>query len=313
LTIGVTVVPGVRLISQLEQVSQPAPKPAAVSAPQSTTSLQGMRILLAEDGPDNQRLISFHLRKAGADVLIADNGKAALELLTTNGTLQGPLQNPPAVDLVLTDMQMPEMDGYTLAGELRRRGWRLPIIALTAHAMSGDAQKCLDAGCDQYLTKPIDKVKLIDTCGKYLAISQLKSQPVADAKSSTAIVQAFAKPVEPVLHSELATDPDMLDLIDAFLSGFSQKIQLLGEFCQQGRFDELAVLAHQMKGSSGGYGYPTISHAAKNVELKARNNDDPASISLAVKELVQLCQQALRARQCDSKSNSSQILTCGVR
>lgn len=310
LTIGVTVIPGARLISQLEPT---APTAAKVSAPPRTTStsLHGLRILLAEDGPDNQRLISFHLRKAGADVLIADNGRAALELLTVNGTLQGPLQNPPAVDLILTDMQMPEMDGYTLAGELRKRGWKLPILALTAHAMSGDAQKCIDAGCDQYLSKPIDKVKLIDTCGQFVPANQAARQS-SESPASAALRTAFEKPMEPVLRSELANEPEMLELIDAFLDSFAQKIQLMSEFCDQQRFDELAVLAHQMKGSCGGYGYPTLSHAAKCVELKARNNDDPATIETAVHELVTLCHQALRGRSAATVSSKTN-LTCGAR
>ncbi len=310
LTIGVTVIPGARMISQLEPTT-PAAAKANLPARTTSTSLQGLRILLAEDGPDNQRLISFHLRKAGADVLIADNGRAALELLTVNGTLHGSLQIPPAVDLVLTDMQMPEMDGYTLAGELRKRGWKLPILALTAHAMSGDAQKCIDAGCDQYLSKPIDKVKLIDTCGQFVpsATNPRTSTPTSTAASMR---NAFEKPAEPVLRSDLANDPDMLELINAFLDSFTQKIQLMAEFCSQQRFDELAVLAHQMKGSCGGYGYPTISHAAKCVELKARNNDDPASIATAVKELVNLCQQALRGRSAGTISSTNN-LTCGAR
>ncbi len=127
-------------------------------------SLAGVRIFFAEDGPDNQRLIHFHLSKAGAQVRVFDNGMLAIEALTTTGKADGPLINPAPCDLLLTDMQMPVMDGYTLASVLRARGCILPIIALTAHAMDGDASKCIAAGCDDYATKPIDRFKLIEVC-----------------------------------------------------------------------------------------------------------------------------------------------------
>jgi CheY-like chemotaxis protein len=127
-------------------------------------SLAGVRILLAEDGPDNQRLISFHLRKAGAEVRVVENGRLAIEALSADGTVGGPLAVHPPFDLLLTDMQMPEMDGYTTASLLRAKGWKRPIVALTAHAMSGDRERCVAAGCDGYATKPIDRVALIEAC-----------------------------------------------------------------------------------------------------------------------------------------------------
>lgn len=120
------------------------------------------RILLAEDGPDNQRLISFHLRKAGAHVDVADNGKVALNLIDKATAAGQPY------DLLVTDMQMPEMDGYSLARALRDRGSNLGIIALTAHAMGEDRQKCIDAGCDDYASKPIDKAALLAVCSKWI-------------------------------------------------------------------------------------------------------------------------------------------------
>ncbi|MFZ4574052.1 MAG: ATP-binding protein, partial [Phycisphaerales bacterium] len=134
------------------------------SATGPAANLAGVRIFLAEDGPDNQRLISFHLRKAGAEVRVFENGRVALEAMTADGTAEGTLRDPPPCDLLLTDMQMPEMDGYTLASVLRERGSKLPIVALTAHAMGGDAEKCISAGCDAYATKPIDRERLVSIC-----------------------------------------------------------------------------------------------------------------------------------------------------
>lgn len=154
--------PSARGTIQQEQLTGPQ------SATRSNaTFLNGLRILLAEDGPDNQRLISFHLTKAGAIVEVADNGKIAVEKLSVNGDIEGELCSPPPFDIVLMDMQMPEMDGYEAATYLRNKGCRMPILALTAHAMDIDLDKCLESGCDQRLTKPIDKSTLMEACQEW--------------------------------------------------------------------------------------------------------------------------------------------------
>jgi len=140
---------GVERITTLEdQESAPPSLPAAPEKFERT-----LRILLAEDGPDNQRLISFHLTKAGAVVDIAGNGREAIDCIAR--------EMAPSYDVILMDMQMPEMDGYTACRELRVRGIRTPILALTANAMAGDRERCLEAGCDAYATKPIDRVALV--------------------------------------------------------------------------------------------------------------------------------------------------------
>ena len=135
------------------------PKPGA-----DGDELADIRVFLAEDGPDNQRLIRFLLERAGAEVCVFDNGRLALEGMTADGTANSPLLEPWPCEILLTDMQMPEMDGYTLASTLRKKGWSGPVIALTAHAMKGDAERCFEAGCDGYLSKPIDREQLIETC-----------------------------------------------------------------------------------------------------------------------------------------------------
>ena len=139
--------------------------------------LAGQRIYFAEDGPDNQRLIGFLLRKAGADVTIFDNGRDLLQAMTVDGTAEGDLRTPPPCDLVLTDIQMPEMDGYSLATKLRQQGATLPIVALTAHAMDGAAKKCLEAGCDRYASKPIDRESLLAACNLHTFRRQTVTDP----------------------------------------------------------------------------------------------------------------------------------------
>ncbi len=124
--------------------------------------LAGVRVLLAEDGPDNQRLISYHLRKEGAVVDVVSNGREALRRLTVEGELRAELP----CDLVITDMQMPEMDGYAFVTALRELGCGLPVVALTAHAMDHEAERCMKAGCNVYAVKPIQREALIDACSR---------------------------------------------------------------------------------------------------------------------------------------------------
>lgn len=134
----------------------------------SQLPLKGVRVLLVEDGVDNQRLLFFHLSKAGAAVDIASNGKLAVEKLCIGGSIDNAICLSPPVDIVLMDMQMPEMDGYQATQILRSKGFSGPILALTAHAMEADQFKCLEAGCDVWLTKPIEKSELIRVCQQWV-------------------------------------------------------------------------------------------------------------------------------------------------
>ncbi len=130
------------------------------SRSEDTRPLQ-LRVLLAEDGVDNQRLIIRLLEKAGAKVTAVDNGQQAV-----GAALRARDRSEP-FDAIVLDMQMPVMDGCTAAGLLRQSGYRGPIIALTAHATSQDRQKCLQAGCDDYLTKPVSRSQLIETLRRW--------------------------------------------------------------------------------------------------------------------------------------------------
>ncbi|MEN6493944.1 MAG: PAS domain S-box protein [Thermoguttaceae bacterium] len=159
---------GIRMIQDPAETSA---KAASANKPcQSPDVKLNGRLLLAEDGPDNQRLIAFLLRKAGAEVVLAENGQVAVEKLlgcSEGGQAAGPF------DVVLMDIQMPVMDGYEATQRIRQAGYEGPIIALTAHAMKEDQQRCLEAGCDAYLSKPIDRTRLLTTVAQFLASRQM--------------------------------------------------------------------------------------------------------------------------------------------
>ncbi len=131
----------------------PQPQPARLTG----------RILLSEDSPDNQRLISLILTKAGAEVTVAENGQVAYEKATAALAEGAPF------DLILMDMQMPVLDGYDATRRLRAEGYSLPIVALTAHATTDDREKCLSLGCNYYIPKPIDRNELLVTAAGFLS------------------------------------------------------------------------------------------------------------------------------------------------
>ncbi|NLY02611.1 MAG: PAS domain-containing protein [Rhodopirellula sp.] len=154
---------GVRLLTDpARPTGEPQPPP-----PRSTSASVSLdcRVLLAEDGLDNQRLIALLLKRAGAEVSLAENGQVACESALAASDRGEPF------DVILMDMQMPVMDGYAATRHLRAEGYTGPIVALTAHAMADDRQKCLDAGCDDFATKPIDRPTLLEMIARYAAPS----------------------------------------------------------------------------------------------------------------------------------------------
>jgi signal transduction histidine kinase/FixJ family two-component response regulator len=162
---------GVKMLGPKERMNLASAEPTpAVIVGKEKPKLQG-RILLVEDGLDNQRLIAYLLRRAGAEVELAEDGTVALEKVqgtmeeTGSGERDG---SKMPFDVILMDMQMPKMDGYEAARRLRDMGYRRPIIALTAYAMSADRQKCLDAGCDDFASKPISEGQLLRTVAAHM-------------------------------------------------------------------------------------------------------------------------------------------------
>ncbi|MBI1381102.1 MAG: PAS domain-containing protein [Planctomycetaceae bacterium] len=176
---------GLGSVFQLELPLVPAPDAHwTTHAGASPRRTQGQRytpvvlsgsVLVVDDGPDNRRLVSHHLRRAGAEVQVAVDGRQAL-LEFARAEAEG---RP--FDLILSDMQMPELDGYELARTLRQLGARVPIVALTAAAMAEDRERCLSAGCDDYCSKPIEKETLLAAVARWMGRASTRSERPTDA------------------------------------------------------------------------------------------------------------------------------------
>lgn len=140
---------------------EPQKKMPDFKEPKDTAVLRGMNVLLVEDSPDNQFLVKRFLTMEGAKVDIANNGVEGVQKAMGSDH-----------DIVLMDIQMPELDGYGAISQLRKSGYKKPIIALTAHGMMEERQRCLDIGSNDHLTKPVNRVALIKRIRELYAESQ---------------------------------------------------------------------------------------------------------------------------------------------
>jgi len=240
------------------------------------------RVLLAEDGRDIQELIGFVLGGTGLEVELAENGCIARRKALASVADGRPY------GLILMDIQMPEVDGYEATRQLRRDGWYGPIIALTAHAMAGDCERCLQAGCDDYLTKPIDRGKLLSTVGRHLG------QPIA-AESNTPRLS----PCEGPLISSKADHPVLRNLLRDFVEELPGRADKIENALQTGDLDSVGDLTHQLKGAAAIYGFEPIADSSCRINERAARGDDPQKILAAVTELGTLCRRATSTREGD--------------
>ena len=278
---------GVKMIDRPRQRTIEGAKQPANALTPERSSLLGCRVLLAEDGPDNQRLISFVLGQAGADVAVVENGQLAVDQAMEADRASKPF------DVVLMDMQMPVLDGYAATRLLRGKGYAGPILALTAHAMANDRQKCIKAGCDAYATKPIDRTKLVT-----LVTQHARKQDALHAAISRQPATASSDAPEPIpnpsgpLLSDFADDPDMAELVREFVGNLPTRVEAIREFLATSDLAALSTLAHQLKGAAGGYGFPTLSECAGQLEHTAKTAEDLASLSEQFQDLAAQCGRA---------------------
>jgi CheY-like chemotaxis protein/HPt (histidine-containing phosphotransfer) domain-containing protein len=251
-------------------------EPTLVQSAKMMIRLQGS-ILLAEDGADNQLLITTLLEKAGAAVTIAQNGKIAVEKVLAAGGAGTPY------DVVLMDMQMPELDGYAATSRLRSEGYRGPIVALTAHAMAGDRAKCVAVGCDDYLTKPVDRLRLLTTVRAMLerAHDRAPAEPIR------------AAPEEPLV-SQAADDEELGEALVSFTAALPSRATAMSTAEASEDWATLRTLSHQLKGAAGSFGYPSITDSCAEVEasVAAGAPADRTALQARICKLTSLCNRA---------------------
>ncbi|HEX5692085.1 MAG TPA: response regulator, partial [Roseiflexaceae bacterium] len=222
------------------------------------------RILLAEDNAVNQKVACRTLEKLGYRVDVAVDGEAAVKAWGTG-----------RYDLILMDCQMPILDGYEATRRIRARekdGTRIPIVALTAHAMKGADEQCTAAGMDDYLSKPIDRAALERTLERWLNPNEDSAAPAP----ATPIVQPSSD--DPIDWQRLLTATDHDDelareLAVLFIESGASNMQDIVTALQDRDYGKLGEKAHEIKGSSANLQALAASAAAERLEFAARNGD----------------------------------------
>jgi len=235
------------------------------------SNLGGMRVLLAEDGADNQRLLRHLLTSAGASVSLAVDGEEAVHLALaarTHGRM---------FDVVLMDMQMPKLDGYAATTRLRDVGYDGPIVALTANAMAPDRERCLAAGCDDYCAKPVQRALLMEKVGRW--------RPHGIEEESTMVGRSEVGP-------EFTQDDGLLELVRLFVDELDGDVAKMRRELETGNLEQLSMLAHRLKGAAGSYGFPEITRQAALLEKAVRTAGSPDAIACELASLEAICATA---------------------
>ena len=287
----------------------PAARPDGETAPERRR-WRG-RLLLVEDNPVNLLVAQQLLKVLGLECDTAVNGELALQAMSRT-----------AYDLVLMDCQMPVIDGYTATRRWRQHETALgaghvPIVAMTANAMAGDRQKCLDAGMDDYLAKPVTRAQLDACLSRWLPSEPLPAEKPAHAPASIgtialtgadprppAAVATPPLPETPMLNEETLDELEamigsgVVQIIAAFLDNTPRLIAQLKNAAEVPDLAMLRELAHSLKSSSANLGADALSEAAKRIELGAREKTlerPAASVAVVVAEYERV-RPALLAR-----------------
>jgi PAS domain S-box-containing protein len=267
------------LVDALVNIFAPAQKETAKvsrKAGEDGVRLDGVRILLAEDNDINQQIAVELLRGVGAEVVVANNGREAWETLDR-------AQDPSPCDLVLMDVQMPEMDGYQATAKIRsdKRFETLPVIAMTAHATVEERQRCFDAGMDDHVAKPIDPNALYATLARHVRGGAKGSSKPRPAGRSGEPAPAAPAPVIPPAEGLDAADglrrvggnaKLYRSLLKQFIEGQSEAAERILESLQSGDRKTAERLAHTVKGVAGNIGAKAVQAAAAALEKALRSD-----------------------------------------
>ena len=239
---------------------------------EEATRLLGARILLVEDNEINQQIATELLEGAGATVRVANNGREAVEILSSGAP-------PPPFDVVLMDLQMPEMDGFQATAKLRSdaRFATLPIIAMTAHATFEERQRCLDAGMNDHVAKPIDPNNLFETVGRFYTLAD--AGQVTAQSGRTAAGAPGSEDLLPV--ADLDTRDGLarvggnrklyLKLLHEFIDEQGQAVDRIADALAEGSVGLAERLAHSLRGVAGNLGATQVQSAAGALEKLIRD------------------------------------------
>jgi PAS domain S-box-containing protein len=251
-----------------EMASHTSAIPASATRPAAGRFSGGRRVLVADDSLDNRRLVTAYLQVEGLIIETAVDGSAAVEMVEAAAKAGHPF------DAVLMDMQMPVLDGYAAATQLRRRGFTaLPIIAFTAHAMAGERDQCIQAGCNDYVSKPIDRRELVAAFTRAFGVT-----------AATGAVPTTTS----ALVSELSDDPFIRTILPDYVNGLPEHVRNLHQSLQASDLERLKRTVHQIKGVGGCYGFPSITVLALTAETSLLDNAPLERIQTEVRSLISL-------------------------